>query len=323
MIYTLGPFRLDTQDNLLFRGNEPLALGRRALALLSALVQRPGALVSKEALIEAAWPGQAIEESNLTVQIAALRKVLGEVPGGDRWIETMPRRGYRFIAAVDADGIVPPVAEATRDPTPGPRADAERRQITAMSCELMGTAARADGADLEDLRDAIVAFRRCVSETADRHGGFVVDHFDNAALILFGYPLAQEHDTEQAVRAGLALCAAVGAVRQGAGAPLQCRVGISTGMAIVGDLSSASKHREIVSEAPGLATRLRLLAQPGIVAIEPITRRLIGGLFDCRDLGTIDPAGGAEPVRAWRVLGEAVTVGRFEALRARRRSRRR
>ena len=99
--------------------SEPLALGRRAVALLRALVERPGALVSKDALIEAAWPGQAVEESNLTVQIAALRKVLGEVPGGDRWIETMPRRGYRFIApvvAADADGIAPPPPPAARNP---------------------------------------------------------------------------------------------------------------------------------------------------------------------------------------------------------------
>ena len=100
MIYALGPFRLDTQDDLLLRGSEPLTLGRRALALLRALVERPGALVSKDALIEAAWPGQAVEESNLTVQIAALRRILGEVPGGERWIETMPRRGYRFIGPV-------------------------------------------------------------------------------------------------------------------------------------------------------------------------------------------------------------------------------
>src|SRR5271170_6454288 len=101
-IHALGPFRLDTQDDLLLRGSEPAALGRRALALLRALVERPGALVSKDALIEAAWPGQAVEDSNLTVQIASLRKVLGEVPGGDRWIETMPRRGYRFIDPVVA-----------------------------------------------------------------------------------------------------------------------------------------------------------------------------------------------------------------------------
>src|SRR5271154_5285320 len=94
-IHALGPFRLDTQDDLLLRGSEPAALGRRAIALLRALVERPGALVSKDALIEAAWSGQAIAESSLTVQIAALRRVLGEAPGGNRWIETMPRRGYR------------------------------------------------------------------------------------------------------------------------------------------------------------------------------------------------------------------------------------
>src|SRR5947209_10232162 len=101
--YTFGPFHLDAEAEVLFCGAEPVALGRRALALLRALVERPGALVSKDALIEAAWPGQVVEESNLTVQIAALRKVLGEVPGGDRWIETMPRRGYRFIAPVAAE----------------------------------------------------------------------------------------------------------------------------------------------------------------------------------------------------------------------------
>ena len=105
------------QGDLLWRGTEPLALGRRAIALLRVLVERPGAVVSKDALIEAAWPAQAIEESNLTVQIAALRKVLGEVPGGDRWIETMPRRGYRFIAPVvaeDANAHVQAIANDIR-----------------------------------------------------------------------------------------------------------------------------------------------------------------------------------------------------------------
>src|SRR5271166_4842266 len=99
-IHALGPFRLDTQDGLLLRGAEPVALGRRAIALLRALVEQPGALLSKGALIEAGWSGQSIEESNLTVQIAALRRALGTTPGGDRWIETMPGRGYRFIGPV-------------------------------------------------------------------------------------------------------------------------------------------------------------------------------------------------------------------------------
>jgi DNA-binding winged helix-turn-helix (wHTH) protein len=97
-IHTLGTFRLDTREDILFRDGEPLGLGRRGIALLRKLLEQPGAVVAKDTLIEAAWPGQAIEESNLTVQIAALRRVLGTVPGGDRWIETMPRRGYRQSA---------------------------------------------------------------------------------------------------------------------------------------------------------------------------------------------------------------------------------
>src|SRR6516165_12318895 len=99
----MGPFRLDADNDVLFRGTDPVALGRRAVALLRALIERPCVLVSKDKLINAAWPGQAVEDSNLTVQIAALRRVLGEAaPGGDRWIETMPRHGYRFIGPVVA-----------------------------------------------------------------------------------------------------------------------------------------------------------------------------------------------------------------------------
>src|SRR6266851_1248345 len=99
----LGPFHLDTRNDLLLRGSEPMALGQRAIALLRALVERPGALVSKDALIEAAWSDQIVEENNLTVQIAALRRVLGTAPDGVRWIETLPRRGYRFIGPVVTD----------------------------------------------------------------------------------------------------------------------------------------------------------------------------------------------------------------------------
>src|SRR5262245_45252669 len=158
MIYALGPFRLDTHDAVLFRGTEPVALGRRAVALLCALVERPGALVSKDVLIEAAWPGQAVEDSNLTVQIATLRRVLSEAtPGGDRWIETMPRHGYRFIGPVIAiETPSPPIVAraenpATEVPLPvaAPReaasiehVEAERRQITALFCELVDMAAR-------------------------------------------------------------------------------------------------------------------------------------------------------------------------------------
>src|SRR5512132_3114441 len=147
-IYALGPFRLDTEGDLLLRGDEPITVGRRAVAVLRVLIEQPGALVLKDALIEAAWPGQTVEDSNLTVQIAALRRVLGEAtPGGDRWIETMPRHGYRFIGPVVAkETPSPPVVASAQNPVtevPSPVAapreaapiehvQAERRQITAL-----------------------------------------------------------------------------------------------------------------------------------------------------------------------------------------------
>ena len=321
-IHTLGPFRLDTQHDLLLREGVPVPLGRRAIALLRTLVEQPGILVSKDALIEAAWSGRLVEESNLPVQIAALRRVLGEAPGGDRWIETMPGRGYRFIGPIVTEMekgamAAPPQVDTAQEPAPTPRADAERRQITAMSCELIGLSGRADGVGLEDLRDVVGAFQRCVSETVDRHDGFVVSRLGNAALVLFGYPAAHEYDAEQAVRAGLELCTAVRALRSGADLPMRCRIGIATGMAIIGDISGdgALQDREIIGDAPNLAGRLHLSAQPDIVVIEPATRRLIGNLFDCRDLGTIDTTSGAEPLRIWQVLEDSAVANRFEALR--------
>jgi DNA-binding winged helix-turn-helix (wHTH) protein len=161
-IYAFGPFRLDTKAGILFRGADPVALGQRAIALLRVLVERPGVPVSKDALIEAAWLGQTVEESNLTVQMAALRRVFTQEPGGERWIETLPRRGYRFVGSVvardqgDATGVSSKVADsgvttAELDPasTPTPKTKAERRQLTIMSCELAGSAALSVNMELE------------------------------------------------------------------------------------------------------------------------------------------------------------------------------
>jgi TolB-like protein len=117
-IHKFGPFRLDTKAQTLFRGTEPVALGRRAVALLCVLVEQAGTLVSKEVLIEAGWSGLAVEEGNLTVQIAALRRVFGDEPGGERWIETMPRRGYRFVGPPVTSEDDTPAAAAATGPMP-------------------------------------------------------------------------------------------------------------------------------------------------------------------------------------------------------------
>src|SRR6201982_146759 len=114
--HILGPFRLDAETDTLFRGGEPVSLGQRAVALLRVLVERRGIPVSKDALMEAAWAGLTVEESNLAVQIAALRRVLGEEPRGEGWIETLPRRGYRFVGPVSSTN------QDTAPVVPGPPA---------------------------------------------------------------------------------------------------------------------------------------------------------------------------------------------------------
>jgi class 3 adenylate cyclase/predicted ATPase len=195
--------------------------------------------------------------------------------------------------------------------------ETERRQITVMSCEATGVAARADGVDLEDLRKAIGAFQHCVSEIVGRHGGLIARRLGNTVLVLFGYPAAHEHDAEQAIRAGLELCAAVRTLKPDTDVAMRCRVGMATGMVIIGDLVGAGEVRDhkIVGNAPDLAVRLQVSAQPDTVTIEPTTWRLIGNLFDCRDLGALDTNSDTEPIRRWQVLGQSVVASRFEALR--------
>jgi class 3 adenylate cyclase len=211
----------------------------------------------------------------------------------------------------------PPRVDFPRDSVSIRHREAERRQITAMSCELVGAAPGGDGAALEDLREAIGGFQRCVAEAADRHQGSVYRELGNCALVMFGYPEAHEHDAEQAIRAGLELCATVRTLRGDADLPVRCRVGVATGMVIVGDPVGAAVARgeSIVGDAPNLAARLSLSSPHDTVAIEPATRRLIGNLFDCRELGAIETAGGNEPIRRWQVLGESLVASRFEALR--------
>jgi class 3 adenylate cyclase/tetratricopeptide (TPR) repeat protein len=319
-IHVLGPFRLDTRQRLLWRGTTRVALGKRPIALLQALVEQPGELVSKDALIDAAWSGRLVEESNLSVQIAALRRVLGDTPGGEQWIETLSGRGYRFIGPAVGEAeegvITAPLSPNAPQPALRLYGDPERRQITAMSCELVDVSAQASGLGLEDLQEAVGEFRRSVAETAGRHHGFIARNLGNTMLVLFGYPEAHEHDAEHSVRAGLDLCAMVRARRGAfAGLPVRCRVGIATGDAIVGDLQGGVGDLEIVGDAPNIAAQLRISEQPDITTIDRTTRRLIGDLFELVDIAPTEPRGSGERQRAWRVLGETAVKSRFEALR--------
>jgi class 3 adenylate cyclase len=193
---------------------------------------------------------------------------------------------------------------------------AERRQVTVMFCDLVGSTALSGRMDPEDLREVISAYQKCVAETVGRFGGFVAKYMGDGVLVYFGYPQAHEDDAERAVRAGLELIQAVGGLKSGA--PLQTRVGIATGLVVVGDLvgSGEAQERGIVGETPNLAARLQSIAEPNAVVIADSTRRLLGSLFDLEDLRGQDLKGIEGPVRAWAVLRPASVESRFEALHA-------
>jgi class 3 adenylate cyclase len=195
-------------------------------------------------------------------------------------------------------------------------AEAERRQVTVMFCDLVGSTALSARLDPEDLREVIGRYHACVAETVSRCDGFVAKYMGDGVLVYFGYPQAHEDDAEQAVRAGLALLNAAGEIE--APGPLQLRIGIATGLVVVGDLIGAGSAQEqaIVGETPNLASRLQTLAEPNAIVIAESTRRLIGALFELADLGPQPLKGFAGPQRAWRAVSENRALGRFEALRS-------
>jgi class 3 adenylate cyclase/predicted ATPase len=197
---------------------------------------------------------------------------------------------------------------------PKPANVAERRQVTVMFADLVGSTELSARMDPEDLRDIISTYQNCVTETVRRFGGFVAKYMGDGVLIYFGYPEAHEDDPDRAVRAALELIAAVSALK--ARVLLQIRIGIATGVVIVGDLlgSGDAQERGIVGETPNLAARLQVAAAPNTVVIADDTRKLLGNLFELQDLGAKDLKGIQDTVRAWTVLRPSSVASRFEAL---------
>jgi class 3 adenylate cyclase/predicted ATPase len=214
-------------------------------------------------------------------------------------------------AAVPATAVT---AAATDAPTP---ADAERRQLTVMFCDLVGSTSLSSRLDPEDLREVIAAYHRAVTEVVARFDGFVAKYMGDGVLVYFGYPRAHEDDAERAVRAGLGSIDAVGRLDVRS-TKLQARIGMATGLVVVGDLigEGSAQEQSVVGETPNLAARLQAFATPASLVIAAGTRQQIGELFDLQDIGPQRLAGFAEPQRAWRVLGESAEVSRFEALRS-------
>ncbi len=191
----------------------------------------------------------------------------------------------KLLEAIAALAGAAPVSPQSPLPEPKSQDSAERRQVTVMFSDLVGSTALSARMDPEDLREVISAYQKCVAETVRRFGGFVAKYMGDGVLVYFGYPQAHEDEAERAVRAGLELIAAVAALRTRA--PLQTRVGIATGLVVVGDLigSGEAQERGIVGETPNLAARLQGIAEPNMVVIAEDTRKR--SLLDQTGLGAV------------------------------------
>jgi class 3 adenylate cyclase/tetratricopeptide (TPR) repeat protein len=250
---------------------------------------------------EAAFRDNEIDSGVLPKLTSDDLKEIGVVAMGHR---------RRLLDAIAALGAVAPAAIATPgSPETSVRTDAERRQLTVMFCDLVGSTPLSARLDPEDLRGIIGAYHRCVTEIVESFGGFVARYMGDGVLAYFGYPQAHEDDPERATRCGLALVDRVSQLDQAE--DLRARVGIATGLVVVG--GEVVEH-DVAGDTPNLAARLQALAEPNAVVIAASTRRLTGDLFEYRDLGEIELKGIAGAVLAWQVLHPSAVASRFEAL---------
>ena len=260
---------------------------------------------------EAAFRDNEIDGTVLPSLTAEDLKDLGVTIVGHR------RKLQDAIAALRADASAKsPPADAVPVTDRTAKDTAERRQVTVMFSDLVGSTALAVRMDPEDLREIISAYQKCVAETVQRYDGFVARYMGDGVLVHFGYPRAHEDDAERAVRAGIELVTAVAALKSPA--PLQTRIGIATGLVVVGELigSGDTQERAIVGKTPNLAARLQGVAKPNMVVICDSTRRLLGNLFELEGLGLRELKGITEPTRAWAALRASSAEGRFDAMHA-------
>ncbi|MBH5368656.1 adenylate/guanylate cyclase domain-containing protein [Bradyrhizobium glycinis] len=219
------------------------------------------------------------------------------------------RKMLRAIADLDPAALIA---------SPVPRQDAERRHLTVMFCDLVGSTALSARLDPEDMWEVIRAYRAACASVISAYDGRIARFVGDGILVYFGYPRAHEDDAERAVRAGLDMISAIRQLKMGAGERAELRIAIATGLVVVGDLISgdASEEHATIGDAPNIAARLQSLAEPGVVVVASSTRRLLGDLFSFRNLGRREVKGMAEPIAVWAVEGATASESRFEAVRA-------
>jgi class 3 adenylate cyclase len=215
-----------------------------------------------------------------------------------------------------AGSVAPALPQTQRTaPTTSIGSAAERRQLTIMFCDMVGSSALSTRLDPEEQGDVIAAFHACCAREIKSLGGMVAQYLGDGVLAYFGYPTAHENDAERAILAGLAILNGVGTLKAGGDVAVQARIAIGSGVVVVGDLvrESLTQENAAIGETTNLVARLQSLAEPNSIVISPVTHRLVGALFDYRDLGRHMLKGFAEPIHVRQVLGPSKVESRFEA----------
>jgi class 3 adenylate cyclase/tetratricopeptide (TPR) repeat protein len=340
--WTFGPFILDPANACLWRGTEAVALPPKVFDVLHYLVMHPDRLVTKDALLEAVWPETAVSEAVVRIAIGEVRRALGDTAQASRYIATVQRRGYRFVAPVVAHTEeVPetraaglseapppdrPAASARPRVPPLPAAlgppEAERRPLTVLCCDLVDATRLASRLDPEAFRDVVRAYHQTCTAVIERFDGYVAQYLGDGLLVYFGYPVAHEDDAQRAVWTGLGIVAALDPLNTHLALPPEDRVavrlGVHTGVVVVGDVG-AGAHQEplTVGETPQIAARLHHLASSNTLVISAATYQRIAGYFTCEACGELALRGLAPPLRVYRVLRASGVQSRLEVAAAR------
>jgi class 3 adenylate cyclase/predicted ATPase len=219
------------------------------------------------------------------------------------------------LNAAEAPALSFTAAQNSKKPVVAVKTDGERRQLTVMFCDLVGSTALSERLDLEDLRAVIRSYQDTAAQVIAQFEGHIAQYLGDGLLVYFGHPLAHEDDAARAVRAGLGIVAAISALKsRSIDAQLAVRIGIHTGLVVVGEVGRGERHEQLaLGETPNLAARLQALAAPGMVVVSEHTRRLAGGSFEYEDLGEQSLKGVAEPLQVWRITGMNVAASRFDA----------
>ena len=330
--WCFADFRLDPDNACLWRGTQSIALTPKAFEVLHYLVTHADRLLTKDTLLDAVWPETAVSDAVVRIAIGELRRALGDTVQAARYIATVQRRGYRFVAPVveHAEAVPGPTGapplETSDTPhhqemvprTPAlPPPEAERRHLTVLFCDLVGSTALTGRLDPEDYREVVRAYHQICAEVLQRFDGYVAQYLGDGVLGYFGYPVAHEDDAQRAVRAGLGLLDALAALLTHPALPpgeqVAVRLGVHTGLVVMGDVGAGAHHEPLaLGETPNIAARLQYLATPNTLVISAATHQLVAGYFRCKALGTHTLPGLAQPMEVYRVLGASGAQSRLE-----------